>query len=363
MQEKEEEGRLALEELELRFKSVTAKEDSQVRLSHELELKITQLSGEKQQLQSQLSTLKTELNTVCEQIKDELKDELDSLQQKLQETQTRLDESQSEVSNLKGLHSDEKEQLESQIKSLTIAVADDKDELIGENERLKSEMKLKETELDKVESTLKAIEVELETQLSSNSQLNESYEKLQNVQLKYDNLKSEFEDKLNELKNCNHQLEESDKVNKDYQAQLKTALDNLEAFKQEVVEKKSIVIDLEKSLEVAKEESNSNASQLEKVMSQLAQVDENHNSSLAAIKKKSTDLEKEILELKNREASLKGNEQQMIAYQKELQDQIGTFEKTEANFQRQLQQAKQKLSDKGPFINRVRRKWGIQNSI
>ena len=123
------------------------------------------------------------------------------------------------------------------------------------------------------------------------------------------------------------------------------------------------MIDLEKSLEVAKEESNNNASQLEKVISQLAQVDEKHNSSLTAIKKKSTDLEKEILELKNREASLKGNEQQMIAYQKELQDQIGTFEKTEANFQRQLQQAKQKLSDKGPFINRARRKWGIHNSI
>ena len=41
LQEKDEEGRLALEELELRFKSVTVKEDSQLKLSQELELTIT----------------------------------------------------------------------------------------------------------------------------------------------------------------------------------------------------------------------------------------------------------------------------------------------------------------------------------
>ena len=176
---------------------------------------------------------------------------------------------------------------------------------------------------------------------------------MQDVRNQCDTLKAKFEDKVNELKICNHQLQEAEKVNKDYQNQLKTTSDKLEAFKHEISEKDSNLSELEESFEKAKQESTDNASQLEQVLSQLAQVDENHNSSLAAIKKKSTDLEKEILELKNRETSLKGNEQQMIAYQKELQDQIGTFEKTEANFQRQLQQAKQKLSDKGTFIKYV----------
>ena len=115
LQEKDEEGRLALEELELRFKSISAKEDSQVKLSHELELKITQLSGEKQQLHSQLATLKTELNSVCEQIKEELKDELDSLRKKLVETQQQLEEARLEGSKV----IEEKVKLENQVKNLS----------------------------------------------------------------------------------------------------------------------------------------------------------------------------------------------------------------------------------------------------
>ena len=94
------------------------------------------------------------------------------------------------------LNAGEKEQLESQIKNLTLAVADDKNELVSENKRLESEIQLKEGELNKVEVTLKAIEVELESQLSSNSQLNENYEKLQDVRNQYDTLKAEFEDKV-----------------------------------------------------------------------------------------------------------------------------------------------------------------------
>jgi DNA repair exonuclease SbcCD ATPase subunit len=110
---------------------------------------------------------------------------------------------------------------------------------------------------------------------------------------------------------------------------------------------------LENVLQTAEQKSESHANQLEQVMSQLAQGDENHNSSLAAFKKKSTDLEKEILELKNRETSLKSNEQQMIAYQKELQDQIGAFEETESRFERQLEQTKQRLTDKEDEIKQL----------
>ena len=145
LQEKDEEGRLALEELELRFKSVTVKEDSQLKLSQELELTITKLSSEKQQLQSQLSALKTELSSVCEQIKDELKDELDSLRDKLKETQKNLEESQLEQSKANEIHAEEKVQLEHKIENLTkaVEVADDKKDLFGDNERLKIELEAK----------------------------------------------------------------------------------------------------------------------------------------------------------------------------------------------------------------------------
>ena len=345
LQEKDEEGRLALEELELRFKSVTVKEDSQLKLSQELELTITKLSSEKQQLQSQLSALKTELSSVCEQIKDELKDELDSLRDKLKETQQNLEESQLERSKANEIHADEKVQLEHKIETLK-KVADDKKDLFGDNERLKSELEAKEEELNKVESTLKNIEIELETQLTSVSQLSENNQILQNVQQKHDTLESELQVKLEELKGYSCQLEEANRANQDCQNQLKSTCDQLEAFKQEISEKNNDVIQLESALQMAKQKSESHENQLEQVMSQLAQGDENHNSSLAAFKKKSTDLEKEIIELKNREASLKSNEQQMIAYQKELQDQIVAFEETETCFDVQLLQAKQRLTDK-----------------
>ena len=348
LQEKDEEGRLALEELELRFKSVTVKEDSQLKLSQELELTITKLSSEKQQLQSQLSALKTELSSVCDQIKDELKDELDSLRDKLKETQQNLEESQLERSKANEIHADEKVQLEHKIENLTkaVEVADDKKDLFGDNERLKSELEAKKEELNKVESTLKTIEIELETQLTSVSQLSENNQILQNVQQKHDTLESELQVKLEELKSYSCQLEEANRANQDCQNQLKSTCDQLEAFKQEISEKNNNVIQLESALQMAEQKSESHANQLEQVMSQLAQGDENHNSSLAAFKKKSTDLEKEILELKNREASLKSNEQQMIAYQKELQDQIVAFEETETCFDVQLLQEKQKLTDK-----------------
>ena len=348
LQEKDEEGRLALEELELRFKSVTVKEDSQLKLSQELELTITKLSSEKQQLQSQLSALKTELSSVCDQIKDELKDELDSLRDKLKETQQNLEESQLERSKANEIHADEKVQLEQKIENLTkaVEVADDKKDLFGDNERLKSELEAKKDELNKVESTLKTIEIELETQLTSVSQLSENNQILQNVQQKHDTLESELQVKLEELKSYSCQLEEANRANQDCQNQLKSTCDQLEAFKQEISEKNNNVIQLESALQMAEQKSESHANQLEQVMSQLAQGDENHNSSLAAFKKKSTDLEKEIIELKNREASLKSNEQQMIAYQKELQDQIVAFEETETCFDVQLLQAKQKLTDK-----------------
>ena len=348
LQEKDEEGRLALEELELRFKSVTVKEDSQLKLSQELELTITKLSSEKQQLQSQLSALKTELSSVCEQIKDELKDELDSLRDKLKETQQNLEESQLEQSKANEIHAEEKFQLEHKIENLTkaVEVADDKKDLFGDNERLKSELEAKKEELNKVESTLKTIEIELETQLTSVSQLSENNQILQNVQQKHDTLESELQVKLEELKSYSCRLEEANRANQDCQNQLKSTCDQLEAFKQEISEKNNNVIQLESALQMAEQKSESHANQLEQVMSQLAQGDENHNSSLAAFKKKSTDLEKEILELKNREALLKSNEQQMIAYQKELQDQIVAFEETETCFDVQLLQVKQKLTDK-----------------
>ena len=355
LQEKDEEGRLALEELELRFKSVTVKEDSQLKLSQELELTITKLSSEKQQLQSQLSALKTELSSVCEQIKDELKDELDSLRDKLKETQQNLEESQLERSKANEIHADEKVQLEHKIENLTkaVEVADDKKDLFGDNERLKSELEAKKEELNKVESTLKTIEIELETQLTSVSQLSENNQILQNVQQKHDTLESELQVKLEELKSYSCQLEEANRANQDCQNQLKSTCDQLEAFKQEISEKNNDVIQLESALQMAEQKSESHANQLEQVMSQLAQGDENHNSSLAAFKKKSTDLEKEILELKNREASLKSNEQQMIAYQKELQDQIVAFEETETCFDVQLLQAKQRLTDKEEEIKQL----------
>ena len=348
LQEKDEEGRLALEELELRFKSVTVKEDSQLKLSQELELTITKLSSEKQHLQSQLSALKTELSSVCEQIKDELKDELESLRDKLKETEQNLEESQLERSKANEIHADEKVQLEHKIENLTktVEVADDKKDLFGDNERLKSELEAKKEELNKVETTLKTIEIELETQLTSVSQLGENNQILQNVQQKHDTLESELQVKLEELKSYSCQLEEANRANQDCQNQLKSTCDQLEAFKQEISEKNNNVIQLESALQMAEQKSESHANQLEQVMSQLAQGDENHNSSLAAFKKKSTDLEKEILELKNREASLKSNEQQMIAYQKELQDQIVAFEETETCFDVQLLQAKQRLTIK-----------------
>ena len=218
---------------------------------------------------------------------------------------------------------------------------------------MKSELEAKKEELNKVESALKTIEIELETQLTSVSQLSENNQILQNVQQKHDTLESELQVKLEELKSYSCQLEEANRANQDCQNQLKSTCDQLEAFKQEISEKNNNVIQLESALQMAEQKSESHANQLEQVMSQLAQGDENHNSSLAAFKKKSTDLEKEILELKNREASLKSNEQQMIAYQKELQDQIGAFEETESHFQRQLEQAKQRLTDKEDEIKQL----------
>merc|ERR1719464_1099392 len=221
-----------------------------------------------------------------------------------------------------------------------------KKDLFNDNERLKSELEAKKEELNKVESTLKTIEIELETQLTSVSQLSENNHILQNVQQKHDTLESELQVKLEELKSYSCQLKEANRANQDCQNQLKSTCDQLEAFKQEISEKNNNVIQLESALQMAEQKSETHANQLEQVMSQLAQGDENHNSSLAAFKKKSTDLEKEIIELKNREASLKSNEQQMIAYQKELQDQIVAFEETETCFDVQLLQEKQKLTNK-----------------
>ena len=253
-----------------------------------------------------------------------------------------------EQSKANEIHAEEKVQLEHKIENLrkAVEVADDKKDLFGDNERLKSELEAKKIELNKVESTLKTIEIELETQLTSVSQLSENNQILQNVQQKHDTLESELQVKLEELKSYSCQLEEANRANQDCQNQLKSTCDQLEAFKQEISEKNNNVIQLESALQMAEQKSESHANQLEQVMSQLAQGDENHNSSLAAFKKKSTDLEKEILELKNREALLKSNEQQMIAYQKELQDQIVAFEETETCFDVQLLQVKQELTDK-----------------
>merc|ERR1719464_512954 len=128
-----------------------------------------------------------------------------------------------------------------------------KKDLFNDNERLKSELEAKKEELNKVESTLKTIEIELEAQLTSVSQLSENNQILQNVQQKHDTLESELQDKLEELKRYSCQLEEANRANQDCQNQLKSTCDQMEAFKQEISEKNNNVIQLESALQMAEQ--------------------------------------------------------------------------------------------------------------
>ncbi len=58
-----------------------------------------------------------------------------------------------------------------------------------------------------------------------------------------------------------------------------------------------------------------------------------------------SDLEKEVLDLRHREQSLKGNEQKMIAYQKDLQDQLNVAEKRETSLRAEFESQQQTIQD------------------
>ena len=83
LRDKEEEGRLALEELELRLSSSSNAQDNSKKLIADLETAVKSLTSEKERLTSELKDLKSELNSVCSSIQNELKEELSQLQEKL----------------------------------------------------------------------------------------------------------------------------------------------------------------------------------------------------------------------------------------------------------------------------------------
>ena len=83
LNDKEDEGKLALEELELRLSSSSNAQDNSKKLILDLETAVKNLSCEKERLTAELKELKIELSTVCSSIQQELKEELSQLQAKL----------------------------------------------------------------------------------------------------------------------------------------------------------------------------------------------------------------------------------------------------------------------------------------
>ena len=83
LNDKEDEGKLALEELELRLSSSSNAQDNSKKLILDLETAVKNLSCEKERLTAELKEVKIELSTVCSSIQQELKEELSQLQAKL----------------------------------------------------------------------------------------------------------------------------------------------------------------------------------------------------------------------------------------------------------------------------------------
>ena len=83
LNDKEDEGKLALEELALRLSSSSNAQDNSKKLILDLETAVKNLSCEKERLTAELKELKIELSTVCSSIQQELKEELSQLQAKL----------------------------------------------------------------------------------------------------------------------------------------------------------------------------------------------------------------------------------------------------------------------------------------
>jgi chromosome segregation ATPase len=159
IQEKEEEGRLAFEELELRVSSISAGDDSKSKLLRDLETKLKEVGAEKKHLQTELLRIKEELNSVCSEIKIELKEELETLKENNRQVQINLERATEKLVK----NEDEKKQLVNKVKDLNTQ--------INEYESCKEVLEKNEREYnDKIE----AIKAQLVTVEHENEQLKKS---------------------------------------------------------------------------------------------------------------------------------------------------------------------------------------------
>jgi chromosome segregation ATPase len=459
IQEKEEEGRLAFEELELRVSSISAGDDSKSKLLRDLETKLKEVGAEKKHLQTELLRIKEELNSVCSEIKIELKEELETLKENNRQVQINLDSATEKLVK----NEDEKKQLVNKVKDLNTQINEyesckevleknereynDKIEAIKaqlvtvehENEQLKKSIKDKESTLSEIHGKTSVLEQEMEEKVKNIEIMRVDHQKvlaslqdqMQNadnsdeatkhfetrmeilklehdhkiqtldeeiIELKanYEKAILEFESKselaaksiaeketqievltssisrieqdqesLNEITNdLNKELvaaneiiaskdQELDNFDQKIEAISKSNIVEVTTIKDEIISMSKKLEDktnsykkLEETLQAENKKARQLDHDLEETRQVLAFVSDDHVHFEEAAKKKANELEKEVLDLRNREGSLKGHEQQLIAYQKELQDQITNGEEKESNLAKEIKDLKLDLQDR-----------------
>ena len=316
LDEKEEEGRLAKEELELRLSSMTTGEDSKSKLLNELELKLKTAFAEKRQLQSELSQLKEELNSVCSQIKMELSEELETVKIKHDRVQDELERTREQLSKNKENYAKEREKLEAEINILKVSNEDvhvDKENTLVkvqfENDQLSKTVQNQRDHISNVESTLKSIEEELEIQKKSFEKLEFENQKTANEnQEKYQNSMSLSQEKINELE---IKLEKEKREN----CQTKEFLQNVSIQKDELEQKFNLVTDQMQKLESTMELLNAeHGIQVQDLQERISSTVKSHEVQLENFKKdqqsnvENLHVQIDNLEVEKRQLSMKMEE-------------------------------------------------------
>ena len=217
---------------------------------------------------------------------------------------------------------------------------------------------LKANHQTKIKDLQKQLEINLYNETEQLHLVNKAHEEFNSMAKSYEeqikNLSKASQDKSSEIARLTLELESNKKyitemkesnISKmsELEKSIHTKQNDLDSITEAMNSCNAIIHDLQESnkfLQGEKEDCSKKIDKLEKALQEerhktlsaqhhleqlQTKIDEEGTDQKATLKK-AVELEKEIFDLKQRETLLKNNEQQMISYQKELQEQISTYE-------------------------------------
>ena len=370
-------------ELSEELETLKSKHDG---VQDELERTKEQLSKNKDNYEEERTKLEAEINVLKvshQDVHDDKENTLVQVQLEKDQLSKTVQSQRDHISNVESTLKSIEEELEFQKQSFEKLEFENQKAANENQEKHQIAMSLSqekinelEIELQKVESTTELMNAEHKIQVSSIVKSHQmeletlkkdqlSMVESQNVQI--DNLETEKRQlsmKVEELTKDHREelfkLNEKYKLeNKELEKDIQSKQSDLDSITEAMNACNALIHDLQESnkkLLSANQENSKKSENFEKALQ-----DERHKNlsaqhqleQLQKSGKKTNELETEIIELKNREVSLKENEQKMISYQKELQDQINSFEVKEKLHLNEIDMLTQIIETKTNEINEM----------